>query len=163
MKTYKILTLAAIGCLLGLASCTAKKNIAAYHSHPTECLGIEIDGSQTVKAWGNGRNRHDAIEQAKKNAVNDVLFNGIVNGKPECQMKPVLPEVNAREKHEAYFDTFFTDGGEFHHYLTLRDERISHRIPRDKEVAVDRMNRSVIVRVDRPGLIKKMKEDGILK
>ena len=39
---------------------------------------------------GNGRNRFDAIEQAKKNAVRDVIFKGITDGKNECNNRPVL-------------------------------------------------------------------------
>jgi len=149
--------------VLGTASCDPQRKIAAYNTHQTECMGIEMDGSQTVKAWGTGRNRHDAVEQAKKNAVRDVLFNGIVAGKAECQIKPVLAEVNVRERNEAYFNKFFADGGEFRKFLSLRDEKIRHRFFRDKQLAKDRVNRSVIVRVDRPGLIEKMKQDGILK
>ena len=34
-----------------------------------ECLGVEHDGSQTLRASGSGRNKRDALEQAKKNAV----------------------------------------------------------------------------------------------
>ena len=32
---------------------------------------------RTLRAWGRGKNRTDAIEQAKKNAVRDVLFKGV--------------------------------------------------------------------------------------
>ncbi|MFA6127493.1 MAG: hypothetical protein WC699_09320 [Bacteroidales bacterium] len=164
MKTNKLIIGIAVSCLLlGTASCDPQRKIAAYNTFQTECLGIEMDGSQTVKAWGNGRNRHDAVEQAKKNAVRDVLFNGIVAGKPECQVKPVLPEVNVREKNENYFNKFFADGGEFRNYLSLRDEKIARRFVRDKQKARDQVSRSVIARVDRPGLIEKMKKDGILK
>ena len=42
---------------------------AQFEKFETECLGIEGDGSQTLRAWGTGRNRADAVEQAKKNAV----------------------------------------------------------------------------------------------
>jgi hypothetical protein len=95
--------------------------------------------------------------------VRDVLFSGIVAGKPECQVKPVLAEVNVREKNETYFNKFFADGGEFRKYISLRDEKVARRFSRDKQKARDQVNRSVIVRVDRPGLIEKMKKDGILK
>jgi len=57
-----------------LFSCNPQKKIAGNYTYKTECLGIEMDGTQTVKAWGNGRNRFDATEQAKKNALNDVFL-----------------------------------------------------------------------------------------
>ena len=34
-----------------------------------ECLNVELDGSITVRVTGFGRNRLDAKEQARKNAV----------------------------------------------------------------------------------------------
>ena len=81
-------------------SAKAQKKTAGYYAYKTECLGVELDGSQTLKAWGNGRNRADAVEQAKKNAMRDVIFKGIREGKQECNQKPLIFEVNAEEKHE---------------------------------------------------------------
>jgi hypothetical protein len=164
MKSSKLTNLfLAFALILTTSACDPQRKIAAYNTFQTECLGVEMDGSQTLKAWGTGRNRHDAVEQAKKNAVRDVLFKGIIAGKPECQVKPVLMEVNVHEKNENYFNRFFADGGEFRKYVSLRDEKIARRFLRDKQKARDQVNRSAIVRIDRPGLISKMKEDGILK
>jgi hypothetical protein len=122
-----------------------------------------MDGTQTMKAWGNGRNRSDATEQAKKNAVNDVLFNGILDGKQECDRRPLVTEVNARQKHDDYFNTFFSDGGEYKKYVLLKDERISHKISRNKKGAKQSVTHSAIVRVLRSDLKKKMIQDGILQ
>jgi hypothetical protein len=166
MKGKLLISIAAVGfffCLAFTVSAQKNKNLASYHAHKTECMGVEMDGSQTVKAWGTGRNRFDAVEQAKKTAVRDVLFNGITAGRQECQVRPVLGEVNVLEKNEAYFNKFFADGGDFKDYISLKDERIEHKILRDKQKAGDQVTRSVIARVDRPGLIEKMKQDGILK
>jgi hypothetical protein len=146
-----------------LPSCNSQKKIAGNYSYKTECLGIEMDGSQTVKAWGNGRNRFDAIEQAKKNAVNDVLFNGIYEGKQDCEKRPVVAEVNARQKHEAYFNKFFADGGEYKKFVSLKDERIGQKISRDRKGARQSVTHGVVVRVLRAELKQKMIEDGILK
>lgn len=146
-----------------LISCNSQKKIAGNYSYKTECLGIEMDGSQTVKAWGNGRNRFDAIEQAKKNAVNDVLFNGIYEGKQDCEKRPVVAEVNARQKYEAYFNKFFADGGEYKKYVSLRDERIGQKVSRDRKGARQSVTHGVVVRVLRAELKQKMIEDGILK
>lgn len=149
--------------LLALLSCSPQKKIAGNYSYKTECLGAELDGSQTLKAWGNGRNRFDAIEQAKKNAVRDVLFNGIYEGKQECERKPVVTEVNAQEKHEAYFNNFFSDKGEFKNYVSLKDERIGQKIARDRKGARQSVTHGVVVRVLRSELKMKMIEDGIIK
>ena len=58
----------------------SQNNNTGKISFESECMGVELDGSQTLKAWGTGRNYSDACEQAKKNAVRDVLFKGIKNG-----------------------------------------------------------------------------------
>lgn len=146
-----------------LISCNSQKKIAGNYSYKTECLGIEMDGSQAVKAWGNGRNRFDAIEQAKKNAVNDVLFSGIYEGKQDCEKRPVVAEVNARQKYETYFNKFFADDGEYKKYVSLKDERIGQKVSRDRKGARQSVTHGVVVRVLRTELKQKMIEDGILK
>ena len=80
---------------------------SAYYEYDAECLGVELDGSQTLRIWGVGRNKKDAVEQAKKNAVRTVLFKGIHGGLSGCNTKPVILEVNAEEKYEDYFNAFF--------------------------------------------------------
>jgi len=75
----------------------SQKKTAGYYNYKTECLGVELDGSQTLKAWGNGRNKADAVEQAKKNAVRDVIFKGIIEGKQDCNQKPLVFEINAQK------------------------------------------------------------------
>ena len=49
-----------------LFSCTPQRKISGNYSYKTECLGVEGDGTQTLLSWGAGRNRLDAVEQAKK-------------------------------------------------------------------------------------------------
>jgi hypothetical protein len=145
-----------------LFSCSPQKKISGNYSYKTECLGVELDGSQTVKAWGNGRNRFDAIEQVKKNAVNDVLFYGIYEGKRDCEKRPVISEVNIRQKHEAYFNLFFSDGGDYKNYVSLEDERIGQKIIRDRKGARQSVTHGIVLRVLRAELRQKMITDGIL-
>jgi hypothetical protein len=148
--------------LLFSVSCTSK--LSSFYPTETECLGVELDGSQTLKAWGVGRYWKDAAEQAKKNAVHDVLFKGRFTGSKDCHAQPLLFEVNAREKHEAYFNAFFRDGGEYAGYVSLKDERIPRRALR-KPVSrnKDQSKFSVVVRVKRSELKEKLISDGIIK
>lgn len=87
------------------------------------CLGVELDGSQTLRVVGYGRNRADAKEQAMKNAVWAVIFDGIREGAEGCNMKPLVTEVNAKERYEDYFNIFFADNGEYKKYVSLRDTK----------------------------------------
>ena len=89
-----------MACIIAIAlfsSC--RTSSTSYFTYRTECINVELDGSQTLKAYGMGRNRIDAVAQAKKNALRDVIFKGISSGSRECQAKPVLLEVNAEEKY----------------------------------------------------------------
>lgn len=87
------------------------------------CMGTELDGSQTLRVLGYGRNRADAKEQAMKNAVWAVVFDGIREGSAGCNMRPLVPEVNARERYEEYFNVFFADNGVYKEYVSLRDTK----------------------------------------
>lgn len=148
---------------VGICTAHAQKSTAGNYKYKTECMGVELDGSATLKAWGNGRNRADAVEQAKKNAVRDVIFHGISEGKSECNSKPLIFEVNAEEKYEDYFNKFFADNGEFRNYISLRDERIFDKISRDKKGARESVTHGLILRVLRAELKAKLIADGIIK
>lgn len=148
---------------LAFSSLNAQKKIAGNYIYKTECMGVELDGSVTLKAWGNGRNRADAVEQAKKNAVRDIIFISILEGKQDCAKKPLVLEVNAEEKYEDYFNKFFTDGGEFKNFITLKDERIGEKISRDKKKARESVTHGLVVRVLRSELKSKLIADGIIK
>lgn len=126
----------------------------------TECLGVEGDGSQTLRAWGFGKNKKDALEQAKKNAVYDVIFKGIRAGMAGCNTRPLINEVNARERHEDYFDKFFTDGGEYKKFVSDADEK---RSSKDKSKSKIGVRYGVTVRVLRSDLRAKLKNDGLIQ
>ena len=144
-------------------SAAAQKKTAGYYNYKTECMGVELDGSQTLKAWGNGRNRADAVEQAKKNAMRDVIFNGIREGKQECNQKPLIFEVNAQEKYEDYFNAFFADGGEYKNFVSLRDERIGNKLSRDRKKTSESVTNGLVVRILRAELKAKLIADNIIK
>lgn len=165
MKNKKIIFVSiAIAVIVSLYSCNHQRRIAGNYTYTTECLGVELDGSQTLKAWGKGRNRTDAIEQAYKNAVRDVIFKGISKGNSECNMKPIVFEVNAQEKYEDYFNKFFADGGAYKEFVSEKDGSKYHiDVIKERKKAESQATYGIVVRVLRAELIAKMKKDGILK
>ena len=100
---------------------------------------------------------------SKKNAVNDVLFNGIYEGKSVCEKRPIVSEVNARQKYEDYFNEFFTDGGDYKKYISLKDERILQKLNRNRKGGRESITQGLIVRVLRSDLKKEMIKNGIIK
>ena len=149
--------------VLSFSCGSPQKSMSGNYTYETECISVEGDGSQTVKGWGSGRNREDAIEQAKKNAVSDVLFKGIRNGQTSCNSKPVLFEVNIREKKEDYFNGFFTDAGPYTEFITGEDGSDMHfSVVAGRKKAGDQVTYGVIVRVQRAKLKQRMIQDQIM-
>ena len=127
----------------------------------TQCLGVEEDGSQTLRTWGFGNKKKDAVEQAMKNAVRDVLFKGIREGMEGCNMRPMITEVNARERHTDYFNRFFADGGKYKSFVSLKDENKKKSRESVKSSLGTRW--SVTVRVLCPKLREHLKKDKIIQ
>ena len=75
-------------------------------------------------------------------------------------MRPLVTEVNAREKYEEYFDRFFKDGGEYSKYVTKEDEK---KRSKDKVKTKTFVVRVITVRVLRTQLKNRLKGDGIIK
>lgn len=152
-----------------IASCCAsvfsQTSASAYTDYGVECLGVELDGSQTLRCWGVGRNKKDAVEQAKKNAVRTVLFKGVRGGLSGCNTRPVVTEVNAEEKYEDYFNVFFMDGGEYAKYVSMKDEKRMNLFKKDKEKEKSRhfVKYGITVRVLRAELKKRLEGDNLLK
>ncbi len=120
---------------------------------------MELDGSQTLRVFGKGKNKADAIEQAKKNAVRDILFKGINAGPGECSQRPLINEVNAQEKYAYYFNPFFKDKGSYRNYVKLDEKRLS----RIKSSNSTQENWGVVVTVDRTALQQQLIDDNIIK
>src|SRR5574344_1831074 len=99
MRIYYFIIISVL--LFAFISCTPKvSQVGSYYSYSTKCLGSELDGSETLLAWGEGRNRADAVEQAKKNALRDVIFNGIHDGNSLCDKIPVINVPNSKDRFE---------------------------------------------------------------
>ena len=143
---------------MSLLNVHAQKN-PVYSRSSIRCMGVELDGSQTLRVQGYGRNRSDAKEQAMKNAVWAVIFDGIRDGVGECNTRPLVTEVNAKERYEDYFNLFFADNGEYKKYVSLRDtKRRSGGKSKDKlGYAYD-----LTVRVLRAELKARLKADNLI-
>lgn len=158
--TYSIIAIFVISCCFTACKTTTIISPELVNvNFETECLGVELDGTQTLRVFGKGRNKADAIEQAKKNAIRDVLFKGINAGSGDCSKRPLLPVVNAQERYSYYFNPFFRDGGEYTKYVRLDEKRTS----RIKSQNSTQENWGVVVTVNRDALQEKLINDDIIK
>lgn len=145
-----------------LTSCGSKEKVvqtAAYREQPTECMGKAMDGTLTLKVWAKGTSRMEAIREAKKKVIGEVLFQGIT-GSGDCNTYPVVDTPNARSKFESYFQKFFQDNGGYKKYV----EEVEKRSEADSfQGAGSQQVWGVVLKVDRPELVKRMKKDKIIE
>lgn len=159
-KTFTILLLFSI-LALSLYDCATEKS-QAYYDYKSKVIASELDGSYTIRAWGRARYASDAYDQARKQALRDVIFYGVESSTSTVQpLKPLIFEVNAEEKYEAYFNDFFKYGGEYTKYSsTIKEKRIgSSKFAKNEVQCIA----EVTVSVDRQKLKEKLQKDGILK
>lgn len=159
-KQLCLMAIAAV--LMALAACSSKKVVttSAFHSYDTECLGMDMDGMQTLRVWGTGLKESEALENALKKAVYEITFTGIAAGQGECNSFPVVSEANARTKYEKYFNDFFEKGGKYKKYVKVRSQqkKAAKNYTGDGTEMVE-----VIVIVDRPELKRRFEKDKILE
>jgi len=161
IKIHSIVAGIAVMSICVLLGCGHSKHTAtAFYTYETECVNTELDGSETLRAWGSGRNKTDAIEQAKKNAIRDILFKGVRNGNGGCSSKPLILEVNAQEKYAYYFNTFFQDDGAYKEYISMEDTKFRSSA---SESTGQQDKYATVVRVLRSKLKDRLIQDEILK
>lgn len=90
--------------------------------------------------------------------MSDVIFKGITSGSGDCNKRPIVNEVNAREKYETYFQAFFREGGAYNRYVSLEENRTS----RIKSKSSTMEAWSVVVIVDREALRQRLIEDNVI-
>lgn len=150
------------GLLLMLSACktpTKIDNTYATQSFAVSCMGVDPNGIQTLRTWGNGINREKAMAQAERRAVEAVIFSGITDGSYGCEKRPILNEVNARERYEDYFNRFFSDNGPYTRFVSLEEKRCS----RIKSKSSSMEAWGAVVQVDRSALKQQLINDNILK
>jgi|TARA_B110000240_G_scaffold89309_1_gene101403 hypothetical protein len=129
-----------------------QKKTASYYSVETECLEDKLDGSFILQAWGKGSSKSEAIDQAKRNVLNDVLFKGVNKG---CQMRPLIVEVNASTKYKSYVYSFFNS--DYKDFISIE------KSPKSLKKSRKQTSYGIKVRVKVEAIRKKLITDNILK
>ena len=145
--------------VLTLFGC-GKRQVSSYYDSGTTFLNTEADGSITVRASGQGRNAQDAIEQAWKNAVKDVMLKGVEVPGNTFLSKPLITEVNAEEKYSSFIYSFLSDQGEYLKFISTEDKKVGSTDKARNDVQVRRV---VTVRVLRQELKNYLIQQNIIK
>lgn len=148
-------------CVATLSGCYTQKptSVSSYYEAEPEFLNTEYDGAITMRTYGQGKNNRDAHTQALKNALYVVLFKGVKSNEPST-MRPLVPEANARDKHEAFFNKFFSDGGPYTRFVSLKDMARNSDV---KEYNAIQMKKTLTVTIDKPKLKKYLIKNKIIK
>ena len=149
----------AVFAMICLASCGTKRS-QAYYENPSVVLSANYDGSYVIRVQVRAKDAAIAFTDGQRKAVEEVIFKGVKAGSNGISdLKPLCFDLNARDKHEDYFNAFFKDGGAWTQYASLKDKRVgSTRYQRDGRQMVE----SVTVTVDRAGLQQRLRRDGII-
>jgi hypothetical protein len=143
-----------------VCSCrTTTTTLDSFYNSEIECLGVGYDGGQTLRVWGVGGSDANAVEDAHRKAVYTVLFKGITGG-AQCSSKPIVTEVNAFERHQEYFNRFFSRRGSYRRFVSRNNEKYGSRMI---EYNASRTKYGLIVTVLNPQLKAQLIKDGIIK
>ena len=156
MRNYLIHTFLTLACVFICISVNAQNKqakSASFYQYETECLEDKLDGNFVFMAWGSGSSKKEAIDQAKRNAINDILFKGV--NKSTCSVRPLITEVQAREKYRAYVAEFFRE--DYSKYIKIEQSTKSKKKSRSQTTY------GVKVKIDVEGIRYKLKTDQIIK
>lgn len=154
-----VMLLTLLAGMLVMSSCGVKRS-QAYYDQSTQVLSANYDGSYVLRVQVRARNAAVGFADAKRQAVRDVIFKGAKaasNGISD--LKPLVFDMNAQEKHEDYFNAFFEDKGAWNNYCSLQDRRTNTS---SFERTNTQMVQTVTVTVDRAGLKRRLQADGII-
>ena len=169
MKYFKLLLVVFVS--VALASCSASRQVSSnpdtfswnYEIEPT--LGQATQGSILVKVWSYSKNKEIAQTHAARNAIHGILFKGVAAMNNEDirvpAQRPMITDVDAEAKHEAFFKQFFADGGKYMKYVNF----VNNGIPAPGDIIRVQNQYKIGVRVSvaKDALRKEMEAAGIIK
>lgn len=157
-KSLKAVLIVVISALA--VSCGVHRS-QSYYNQKAQIIGTELDGTYAISCWGVGRNSDAAMKAVKKQAVYEVVFNGVASASSDIlPLKPLILTINAKEKYADWSNAFFADGGEYLKYCSKHDRRTgSSRFIRNR----NQVHCQGVVTVDVPGLKAALSRSGIIK
>lgn len=97
----------------------AQKDTEAW-KYEIECVGIGKPGTKVIKVWSYSKKATIAINQAKKNAVHGIIFQGYAGGGQGCtSQKPLCSDPSIEQQKEEFFSNFFDiNGGKYMKFVS---------------------------------------------
>lgn len=137
-----------------LIACAAPKLI---FNNEVSSMGVGLQGTTMVKAWGAGVSENEAIQSAMQNAVKALIFKGIPGS---TDVLPLVSDPNAEMNNKDYFQTFFAKDGKYLRFVN----NTNSSIPAENRLRDGRYYKiAVVVSINRNLLIKELESAGIIR
>jgi hypothetical protein len=150
-----ILVIISLLVLIFAASCSRKNPLANQRSVTAITTSRSESGFLYVKANGFGKNPKDAQNEAIRNALSAVLFQGV----PGSSVKrPLINQPGARQEYSEFFDPFFADNGKYLDYAVVMSSLSTDRIKVKSGV-----QRAIQLKVNYLQLQKMLEQQSIIK
>lgn len=128
-----------------LSSCRTNQTLS-YSSVETTAIAAESNGTYVIRVQGKGTTRSMAYDNARRQAVHDVIFKGIHTSYGDHKMiHPLINDPRMEQKEETFFNSFFSEKGEYLDYIeSTKEDKIQNSNENTKSVILN-----VIVRRDK--------------
>lgn len=141
--------------LASIAGCTPKNPLVNQRTVTGVTSSRSEAGFVYLRANGFGKNPKEAQEEAIRNAISVVLFQGV----PSTSVKrPLINQPGARQAFREFFDPFFAQNGPYLDYAVVTSEIIKDRIKVKSGV-----QRAVMMKVNYTQLQRMLEQQGIIK
>ncbi len=135
-----------------------ESNAQKQFAYQVECVSVENNGYVTIKIWNTKLGKKYSQEQARKDAIDAVLFSGIPSNNGCIAQKPILSTPESIENFKKIEKDFFAKNGNWSNYT--REATIENALP---ENIGDKSWKVYKVSVSKDLLRKYLEEQKIIK
>ncbi|MDD4847424.1 MAG: hypothetical protein PHR53_01470 [Bacteroidales bacterium] len=163
----KTITLFIFGLLFGITSFaqTSKgkqqPNVSkSTWNYEIECVGVGNGGTYLIQVWTYSKTPQILNQQDQKNAVHGIIFKGFGAGKGGAAAKaPLVTSPDIEQQYSSYFESFFSDGGNYQKYIASVAQGSTKVIKLGKKS----YKIGVVISVLKDQLRKALEDEGIIK
>ena len=157
---FFILTIIFSNLSFSQASKKAEKDTRNWH-YELEAISEGKEGTYVIKVWSYSKKSNVAIDQAKKNAIHGIIFQGCIGVGNVSNQPPLTNSSSLEFEKKEFFDEFFKDNGQYQKYVSVStDGSVSagDRMKVGKEYKI-----GVVVSIRKDLLRKDLEAAGIIR
>lgn len=160
MKLLKLLMLTAFLFAPVLGANAQRYTYKSSRNYEIAMIGVGTDGTKVFKIYATDKNVEKAIALCKKVAVEMCIFRGLPSA-GTISATPAMCDRDCEEKNAAYFEKFFTPGGQYLNYINLTSDGYPSGQDRLKVKGGYKVGLTVQIMYD--NLRSDLEKDGVIK